>query len=112
MIYDDLTYNYNGKNMGGKSFNYSDSAFIFLKKRRDGNVMLEKAKWNQNEHKSYLNEIKKGKNKYNEQKSALYNIKTLYKAQNSVIKFFDCKASLESETKFRAIHGKGLKDYQ
>ena len=34
MIYDDLTYNYNGKNMGGKSFNYSDSAFIFFEKEK------------------------------------------------------------------------------
>ena len=34
MIYDDLTYNYNGKNIGVKSFNYSDSASIFLKKEK------------------------------------------------------------------------------
>ena len=82
---------------------------FFLKKGRDGNVMLEKAKWNHNEHKSYLNEIKKGKNKYNEQKSALYNIKTLYKAQNSVIKFFDYKASLESETNLKQFTEKDSK---
>ena len=53
----------------------------------DGNIVFEKAKkieiitnqfeWN-----------KRGKNKSEEKKSALYSIETLYKARNSVIELF------------------------
>ena len=39
----------------------------------------------------------------------MYNIETLYKARNSVIKFSDDYSSLVSKAKFKAAHGKGLK---
>ena len=44
---------------------------------KDGNITLEKAKRNQDDNKSDLNKIKKGKSKSNKQKSALYNIEKL-----------------------------------
>ena len=39
----------------------------------------------------------------------MYNIDTLYKAQKSVLKFFDDYSTVASESKFKATHGKGLK---
>ena len=42
-------------------------------------------------------------------KDALYNIDTLYKARNNVIKFFDDYFSMASTIKYISIQGKGLK---
>ena len=39
-------------------------------------------------------------------KSALYNIETLQKAQNSVIKLFDDYSRIVSEVKHKPFHGK------
>ena len=61
---------------------------------------------NGNEYKSDLNEIKRGKSKSNEQKSSLYNIETLCKPQNIVIKIFDDNFLMISEAKYKTILGK------
>ena len=58
--------------------------------------------------------MKKGnkKHKSKEQKNAIYNIDMLYKARNSVIKFFDDYSSVVSEAKLKAKNktsGKGPK---
>ena len=39
-----ITFHVNGKNAGDKSFNIFNDALSFLKKIRDGNMMLEKSK--------------------------------------------------------------------
>ena len=62
----------------------------------------------QNKYKSCLNEIKRGKNKSNEQKSVLYNIETLYKSRKSVIKFFDDYFLMISGSKYKAIQQKSF----
>ena len=48
---------YKGKNIGVKCFYGFDNAFSFSKKIRDGYITLEKAKENQSDSKSDLNEI-------------------------------------------------------
>ena len=47
--------------MQEKSCNDFDNVFSFLKKIRDGEIVLEKVKKNQNEFKSDLTEIKSAK---------------------------------------------------
>ena len=71
--------------------------------------MLERVKRNQNEYKSGLNETKNRKNKSKKQKSSLYNIETLYKSRNKVIKFFNDYSSMVYEATFKVTHEKGLK---
>ena len=39
----------------------------------------------------------------------MYNTETLYKARNSVIKFFDDYSSIVSESIFKAIYGEVIK---
>ena len=53
---------------------------------RSGEMKLEKAKEQQNIFKSDLNKITRGRFKSKEQKSALSNIKLIYKSQEAVIK--------------------------
>ena len=77
-------YHFKGKKIRGKSFNDFNKAFCFLKKIREGNVMLEKANEIQNMYKSDLNEIKK-EEANQKRKNALYYIEMLHKARNSVI---------------------------
>ena len=83
--YDNLTYHPKGKNI---SFNNFDNVFSFLKKIRDGDNVRKgkkkKLKWM-----SGLNEMKKRRNTSKDQKRELHNIKTLCKARNSFITFFD-----------------------
>ena len=62
--------------------------------------MLKKS---QNRFKSDLTEIKTVKNKSNKQESTLYNIVMLYKARNSVIKFFNHYSSVISVAKYKII---------
>ena len=63
---------------------------------------LKQSKENENEYKSDLNEIKTAKKK---KKNAIYNIETLYKAQNIVIKIFDNFSSFASNSRYKATHG-------
>ena len=59
--------------------------------------------------KSNLNEKSRGRYKSEEQKSALGNIKLLYESRETVIKLFNDYSSIVSETKYKSIHGDGLK---
>ena len=63
----------------------------------------------QNVFKLNLNEILKGRPESKEQKSALGNIKFLYESREAIIKLFNDYSSIVSETKFKSIHGQGLK---
>ena len=84
---------------------------LLLLSIKDDKISLTDIKNNQEKLKSYLREIKKGNNKRKskEQKSALYNIETLYKARNEAIKFYDDYSSIMSEAKIKATKGTGLK---
>ena len=59
--------------------------------------------------KSNLNEISRGRYKSEEQKSALKNIKLLYKSREAVIKLFNDYSLIISETKYKSIHGEAVK---
>ena len=59
--------------------------------------------------KSNLNEISRGRYKSEEQKSALKNIKLLYKSREAVIKLFNDYSLIISETKCKSIHGEAVK---
>ena len=59
--------------------------------------------------KSNLNEISRENNKSEEQKSALENIKLLYKSREAVMKLFVDYSSIVSEAKYKSINGGGLK---
>ena len=84
---------------------------LLLLSIKDDKISLTDIKNNQEKFKSYLREIKKGNNKRKskEQKSALYNIETLYKARNQAIKFYDDYSLIISEAKIKATKGKCLK---
>ena len=56
-----------------------------------------------------LNEVVKQSKKSENQKSAINNIKTLYKSRERVIKLFDDYSRIVSEAKYRTKHGEGLK---
>ena len=65
----------------------------------------------QAEFKLNLSEINKENKQHRskEQKNTLYNMEMLYKARNSVIKFFDDYLSMISEATLKAAKGTGLK---
>ena len=67
------------------------------------------AKKLQNVFKTNLNEISRGRYKSEEQKSALENIKLFYEPREAVIKSFNDSSSIVSETKYKSLHGEGLK---
>ena len=56
-----------------------------------------------------MNEISKGRFKSEEQKSALENIKLLYKSRQAVIKLFDNYSLIISEAKYKTKHREELK---
>ena len=99
---DDLIYRCKGNTSNVKFYQF-DNAFSLLDKIRDGKISLTNAKNDQEEFKKDLNEMKKGnkKHKSKEQKNAIYNIDMLYKARNSVIKFFDDYSSMVSKAKLK-----------
>ena len=59
--------------------------------------------------KSIPTQIKRVKNKSNEQKSAIYSNIALNNAPNNVIKLFDYYSSITSEAKYKTIHEEGIK---
>ena len=68
-------------------------------------MKLEEEEKLQNVFKSNLNETSRGRHKSKEQKSALENIKLLYKWQEAVVKLFNDYSSIVS--KYKSIHGEG-----
>ena len=73
-------------------------------------MKLEKAKKKlQNMFQSNLNEISRGRYKPKDQKSALENIKLLYKSQEVAIKLFTYYCSIASEAEHKAKYGQGMK---
>ena len=105
-----LIYRYKG-NTPDLSFDEFDNALALIDKIRDGKISLTDLKSNQEKFKSCLGEIKKGndKRKLKEQKNALYNFETLYKARNEAIKFYDTYSLIMSVAKIKATKGKGRK---
>ena len=71
-------------------------------------MKIEEAKNMQNVFKLNLNKISKGRFKSEEQKSALKNIKLLYKLQEAVIKLFSNCSPILSQVKHKSVHGEGL----
>ena len=71
-------------------------------------MKLEHVKELQNIFESNLNEILKGRFKSKQQKSALENIKSLYKSQQAVI-LFNEYSSFASEAKHKVKYDEGLK---
>ena len=61
-------------------------------------MKLEEVEKMQNVFKSNLNKISRGRNKSEEQKTTLENIKLLYKSRQAVIRFFNDCSSIVSET--------------
>ena len=59
--------------------------------------------------KSDINEIIKVRNKSEEQKSAIKNIKTLYKSREKVIKLCNDYSEIVSEAKYKTKYWEGLK---
>ena len=79
-------------------------------------MKLEDANKLQNVFKSNLTEISKGKFKSKEQKSALENIKLLFKSWQAVVKLLNAYSSIASEVKhkvkFEEVLNKCFKDCQ
>ena len=72
-------------------------------------MKLQEAKKLKNVFKPNLNEKSSGGYRSENQKSALGNIKLLYESRKTVIKLFNDYSSIVSETKYKSIHGEGLK---
>ena len=106
----DLIYRYKG-NTPDLCFDEFDNVLALIDKIRDGKISLTDVKNNQEKFKSSLGEIKKrnDKRKLKEQKNALYNIETLYKARNEAIKFYDTYSLIMSEAKIKATKGERRK---
>ena len=58
--------------------------------------------------KSNLNKISRGRYKSKEKKSALENVKLLYKSRGAVIKLFNDYLSISSEATYKNINGKDI----
>ena len=69
-------------------------------------MKIEKAKNLQNLFQLNLNEIPRGRNKSEEYKRTLENIKLLYESQEAVVKLFNDYSSIISEVKYKTIHEK------
>ena len=107
---DDLIYKYKGSSPD-LDFGEFDNTFDIIDNIWDGKINLADIKYNQENFKSYLGEIKKRK-KSKEQKNTLYNIEMLCKARNEAIKFCDDYSLMVSESKTKAAKatkGKELK---
>ena len=96
-------------NTATKDFNDLENGVKRFRKIKSGKMKLDDAKELQNIYKTNLNEISKGRPKSEEQKSALENIKLLYKSRKVVIKLFDDYCSVVSEAKCKTKYGEGLK---
>ena len=72
-------------------------------------MKLEEAKKLKNIFKSDLTKISRGRFKSKYLKSALENIKLLYKSREAVIKLISDYSSIEFEAKYKTKHGKVLK---
>ena len=72
-------------------------------------MRLENAEELRNIFKSNLIKISKGRFKSEQQKSALENVKLLYKSRQVVFKFFNEYSLIASESKHKAKYGEGLK---
>ena len=105
-----LTYRYNGPT-NDDNFDDFDNTFILFDKIKNGEIILQDAKTNQNRLKLGLNEIRKRnpRKKSNPQKNALYNIEKLYEFREAVFKFYGYYFSMVSESMHEATNGKGIK---
>ena len=92
-----------------KNFNDFDNGIERFREIQSGEMKLEDAKELQNIFKSNLNKISKGRIKSKEQKSALENIKLVYKSRQAVIELFNECSSIASEAKHKVKYGKGQK---
>ena len=88
MNHNDLIYCFKN-NTTTKDFNDFEKIVELSKNVKFGEMKLEDGKELQNIFKTNMNEISKGRFKSEEQKSALENIKLIYKSQQAVIKLFD-----------------------
>ena len=88
MNHNDLIYCFKN-NTTTKDFNDFEKIVELSKNVKFGEMKLEDGKELQNIFKTNMNEISKGRFKSEEQKSALENIKLIYKSQQAVIKLFN-----------------------
>ena len=96
---DNLIYRYKG-NTSDVNFDKFDNAINIIDKIQNGEIELANVKNNEQNFKSLLGKIKKGK-KSKEQKGTLYNIEMFYKARNEAIKCDDDYSLMMSEAKHK-----------
>ena len=96
---DNLIYRYKG-NTSDVNFDKFDNAINIINKIQNGEIELADVKNNEQNFKSLLGKIKKGK-KSKEQKGTLYNIEMFYKARNEAIKCDDDYSLMMSEAKHK-----------
>ena len=82
----DLTYYFKSRKIRPKNFNVFDRPSLFLREIRDREKTLEHTK-NQREFKSDRNLIVRTVHESEEQKTAMKNIKMVYEARGSFVKF-------------------------
>ena len=105
--HNDFIYYFKG-NTARKRFHDFNNGIELFRKKQSGEMKLHQAEKLQNVFKSNLNEITRGTNKSEEQKSALENIKLLYESREVVIKLFSDYSSIISEAKYKTTHGKRI----
>ena len=105
--HNDLIYYFKGNN-ARKRFDDFNNGIELFRKMKSGEIRLEEAKKLQNKFKSNLNEVSRARNKLEEQKMALENIKLFYESPEAFIKLFNDYFSIASEAKYKKIHGTGI----
>ena len=85
--FNNLVYYFKGE-CGTKNFIDFKGPLDFYENIKDGYTILEKPEQNR-KNLNHINEIAKGRNKPEEQKTAIKNIKILNKSQEKVIKLFN-----------------------
>ena len=106
--HNDLMY-YFKNNTATKDFNYFENGIEHFRKIKPHEIMLEDTKELQNIVKTNPSDISKENFKSEEQKSALQNIKLLYKSRQAVIKLFNEYTSVASEANYKTKYGEALK---
>ena len=95
MNHNDLIYYFKG-NTATQRFDDFNNGIEFFSNIQSDEMKLEEAKKLKNVFKPNLNEISRGTNKSEEQKSTLKNIKLLYELEEAVITLFNYYSSIIS----------------
>ena len=112
--FNDVTYNFKDLRISSISFSKFKGPLHTFKSIHNGNITLDDVEKEQIELKRDLGRIKQGdpKDKSQEQKNAINNIKNLYNSREKVVQIFNDYAKNMSGNIYDSRQGTGLEKYQ